>query len=145
MPIERADYLPQFARGSRLFFEDFARLVDKLVVKSASSKLVFVRRDKGHRVCCFSQCWPEYISVPPCVVEILEGADLGETTSKKVRQQLEKKLDVDLLERKKEIDELVMAYVNSKDKKKGKESEEEEDPVSEEEEVEDEEEEVSPL
>lgn len=36
-------------------------------------------------------------------------------SSKKVRNQLEKKLDCDLLSRKKEIDNLVMDFVNSKE------------------------------
>lgn len=52
-------------------------------------------------------------------------------SAKKVRQQLEEKLDCDLMSRKKEIDDLVMDYVNSKDKKKSskkaKESEEEDE------------------
>lgn len=64
---------------------------------------------------------------------ILDGADLSTTTSKKVRQELETKLDAKLLSRKKEIDELVMAYVNSKKNSKHSEEEEEEDPISEEE------------
>lgn len=63
---------------------------------------------------------------------------MSSTTAKKVRQELEEKLDANLQSRKKEIDELVMEFVNSKkDKKKPKKDESEE----EEEEEEDEEEE----
>ncbi|KAB0794613.1 hypothetical protein PPYR_08881 [Photinus pyralis] len=74
------------------------------------------------------------------ITAILKDADLATTSAKKVRQQLEKKLDANLLSRKKEIDTLVMEYVNSKDtgaKKKAKKSESDE----EEEENEDDEEE----
>merc|ERR1712071_31922 len=45
---------------------------------------------------------------------ILEGADLDTLSSKKVRQQLEEKLNFDLTDRKKEIDELVMEAVENK-------------------------------
>ncbi|KAK5644418.1 hypothetical protein RI129_005718 [Pyrocoelia pectoralis] len=64
------------------------------------------------------------------ITAILKDADLATTSAKKVRQQLEKKLDVNLMSRKKEIDTLVMEYVNSKDsnaKKKAKKSESEDD------------------
>lgn len=44
---------------------------------------------------------------------ILKDADLETTSSKKVRTELEKKLNSDLKARKKEIDGLVMDYVNS--------------------------------
>ncbi|KAJ6638614.1 Upstream activation factor subunit spp27 [Pseudolycoriella hygida] len=46
--------------------------------------------------------------------DILKDADLTDMSSKKVRNQIEQKLDCDLLSRKKEIDDLVMDYVNSK-------------------------------
>lgn len=42
------------------------------------------------------------------IAALLKGADLSKTSSKKVRQELEKKLDTDLDDRKKEIDTLVM-------------------------------------
>ncbi|KAF5296642.1 hypothetical protein FQR65_LT10182 [Abscondita terminalis] len=60
---------------------------------------------------------------------ILKNADLASTSAKKVRQQLEEKLDTNLLSRKKEIDTLVMEFVNSKGtpKKKSKKDESEED------------------
>ncbi|KAJ8973103.1 hypothetical protein NQ317_008195 [Molorchus minor] len=77
------------------------------------------------------------------IAAILTDADLSSTSAKKVRQELEEKLDANLQSRKKEIDDLVMEFVNSKqEKKKGKkgESDAEED---EEEENEDEEEEES--
>lgn len=71
---------------------------------------------------------------------ILKDADLTSTSAKKVRQELEEKLETNLQSRKKEIDDLVMEFVSSKDKKKGKkvekaESEEEEEEDEEEEEV----------
>ncbi|KAF5288637.1 hypothetical protein FQA39_LY15332 [Lamprigera yunnana] len=71
---------------------------------------------------------------------ILKDADLASTSAKKVRQQLEEKLDANLLSRKKEIDTLVMDYVNSKDnsKKKAKRSESEDEDDENEEEDEDE-------
>ncbi|XP_037029340.1 upstream activation factor subunit spp27 [Bradysia coprophila] len=46
--------------------------------------------------------------------EILKDADLTDMSSKKVRTQIEQKLNCDLLSRKKEIDNMVMDYVNSK-------------------------------
>ncbi|XP_025834516.1 upstream activation factor subunit spp27 [Agrilus planipennis] len=71
------------------------------------------------------------------ITAILKDADLDSTSTKKVRQQLETKLGANLLSRKKEIDTLVMEYVNSKEKKNdsedGEGSEEEEDEVSEDE------------
>ncbi|XP_066964475.1 uncharacterized protein Non2 isoform X5 [Macrobrachium rosenbergii] len=45
------------------------------------------------------------------VLEILKGADLDTLSAKKVRQQLEQKLGVDLSSRKKDIDEIIMADV----------------------------------
>lgn len=47
--------------------------------------------------------------------EILKGADLEMTSRKTVVTKLEKKLGVDLTEKKKLIFELVMEYVNEKD------------------------------
>jgi len=77
------------------------------------------------------------------ITAILKDADLASTSAKKVRQQLEEKLGSNLLSRKKEIDNLVMEYVNSKDNKKKKtkkgDSEEEEEENEEEEEEEEEE------
>jgi len=46
------------------------------------------------------------------VTEFLKGADLAKVTSKKVREHLSEKLDIDLNSRRKEIDALVMAYVH---------------------------------
>ncbi|XP_050100447.1 nucleolin [Anopheles aquasalis] len=54
---------------------------------------------------------------------ILKDANLEETAVKKVRMQLEKNLSCDLSARKKEVDDLVMEYVNSQ----GSSGEEEED------------------
>uniref|UniRef100_T1HXD6 SWIB domain-containing protein n=1 Tax=Rhodnius prolixus TaxID=13249 RepID=T1HXD6_RHOPR len=51
------------------------------------------------------------------ITAILKGADLGSTSSKKVRQELETKLEVDLSSRKKEIDELVMQCIKENEKK----------------------------
>jgi len=48
------------------------------------------------------------------IAEILDDADLNTITAKKVRQQLEAKLKLDLLDRKKEIDELVMEALEKK-------------------------------
>ncbi|XP_013413350.1 upstream activation factor subunit spp27 [Lingula anatina] len=45
--------------------------------------------------------------------EILKGADLSSLSSKKVRKQLEEKYEVDLTERKKEIDEIVMDMITN--------------------------------
>ena len=47
--------------------------------------------------------------------EILKGADLSVLTAKKVRLQLQKKLDCDLLSRKEEIDTLTMKFVNEQE------------------------------
>ncbi|KAI5693687.1 hypothetical protein M8J76_009706 [Diaphorina citri] len=56
------------------------------------------------------------------IAAILEGADLTTTTAKKVRQQVEEKLDINLSSRKKEIDEIVMQCLEDKQNegKKGK-------------------------
>lgn len=47
------------------------------------------------------------------IEKILKNANLDDTSSKKVRQKLEKKLKTDLSEEKKVIDRLVMEYVDS--------------------------------
>lgn len=72
---------------------------------------------------------------------ILKDADLSQTSAKKVRQQLEDKLGSKLQARKKQIDDLVMEFVSSKqdEKKKDKKGESEEDGEEEEEEEEEEE------
>ncbi|XP_011881811.1 PREDICTED: upstream activation factor subunit spp27-like [Vollenhovia emeryi] len=79
------------------------------------------------------------------VAAILKDADLRTMTAKKVRQQIEKKLYVDLAERKKEVDDLVMECVQEKHgggkKKKKAAREESEDGEEEEEEGSEEEEE----
>jgi len=48
------------------------------------------------------------------VKAILEGADLSTVTAKSVRKQIEEKLDVDLSDRRKEIDAIIMAAVDEK-------------------------------
>ncbi|XP_057657241.1 uncharacterized protein LOC130894420 [Diorhabda carinulata] len=81
------------------------------------------------------------------IAAILKDADLSSTSAKKVRQELEEKLSANLQSRKKEIDDLVMEFVSSKQEKKGKgkkgDSEEEDEEEEEEEDEEDEEEEPS--
>jgi len=62
------------------------------------------------------------------IKEIVAGANLQTLTSRVVRQKLEKKLDLDLTSRKKEIDKLVMAEIDDHNN-----SHSEEDEVSEEE------------
>lgn len=47
------------------------------------------------------------------ILAFLKNADLQTTSSRKVRQELESKLGCDLTARKKEIDNLVMEYVNN--------------------------------
>lgn len=47
------------------------------------------------------------------VLDILKDADLSKTSAKKVRQELETRLGCDLLDRKKEIDGLVMDFINN--------------------------------
>ena len=47
------------------------------------------------------------------IQNILKGADLDKTSCKKVRQQLEEKLGVDLNDRKKEVEELVMEVIDT--------------------------------
>ncbi|KAL1137662.1 hypothetical protein AAG570_009358, partial [Ranatra chinensis] len=53
-------------------------------------------------------------------VGILKGADLATTSAKKVRQEIEEKLDADLSSRKKEIDEIVMQCLKESGKKGAK-------------------------
>jgi len=48
------------------------------------------------------------------IMAILEDADLDTVSAKKVRQQVEAKLKVDLTDRKKEVDDLVMEIVEEK-------------------------------
>lgn len=78
------------------------------------------------------------------ITAILKDADLTTMSAKKVRQQVEEKLDIDLTERKKEVDDLVMECLQDKQdgkKKKKAASEESEDGEEEEEEGSEEEEE----
>lgn len=72
------------------------------------------------------------------IAAILKDADLSATSAKKVRQELEEKYDTNLQSRKKEIDDMVMEFVSSKQKKSKKdESEDDEEEEEEEEEEED--------
>jgi len=65
------------------------------------------------------------------ITAILEDADLDTVSAKKVRQQVEAKLKVDLTDRKKEVDDLVMEIVDEKqDANKSEGSDEEEDSKS---------------
>lgn len=63
------------------------------------------------------------------IVVILENADLTQMSAKKVRVQLEEKLSCDLTARKKEIDSLVMDFVNAKNEKDAKSDSESEEEV----------------
>lgn len=58
---------------------------------------------------------------------ILKDANLEETAAKKVRLQLEANLKCDLSARKKEVDDLVMEYVNAQDESGEDEEEDDED------------------
>jgi len=69
---------------------------------------------------------------------ILKDADLDNTSAKKVRLELQEKLDCDLTERKKEVDQLVMEVIDEQTQ----EDDDEEEEKSEEEQSEEEEEEV---
>jgi len=73
------------------------------------------------------------------IEEILKDADLDNTSAKKVRIQLQEKLDCDLTERKKEVDDLVMEVIDeqTQDEEDG-DDEEDEDDEEEEEDSEDE-------
>ncbi|XP_053679943.1 nucleolin [Anopheles nili] len=61
------------------------------------------------------------------IQKILKNANLEETAAKKVRLQLEQNLKCNLSSRKKEVDDLVMEYVNSQASSGGEDEEEEED------------------
>lgn len=64
------------------------------------------------------------------ITAILEDADLDTVSAKKVRQQVEEKLKIDLTDRKKEVDDLVMEIVEEKqDANKSDESEDEAKPT----------------
>jgi len=54
------------------------------------------------------------------IAEILETADLNSITAKKVRQELEAKLDEDLTSKKKEIDNMVLEILQEKQNGDGK-------------------------
>lgn len=72
------------------------------------------------------------------IQEILKDADLDNTSAKKVRLELQEKLDCDLTERKKEVDTLVMEVIDEQtqdDEDGAEEEDEEEDEESEEEEA----------
>ena len=60
---------------------------------------------------------------------ILKDADLDNTSAKKVRLELQEKLDCDLTERKKEVDQLVMEVIDEEEGSEEEEEEEEEEPV----------------
>jgi len=60
---------------------------------------------------------------------ILKDADLDNTSAKKVRLELQEKLDCDLTERKKEVDQLVMEVIDEQEEESEEESEEEEEAV----------------
>lgn len=60
---------------------------------------------------------------------ILKDADLETTSAKKVRLELQEKLDCDFTERKKEVDQLVMEVINEQEAESEEESEEEEEVV----------------
>jgi len=61
------------------------------------------------------------------IQEILKDADLDNTSAKKVRLQLQEKLDCDLTERKKEVDALVMEVIDEQTQDDDEEEEEEEE------------------
>jgi len=71
---------------------------------------------------------------------ILKDADLDNTSAKKVRLELQEKLDCDLTDRKKEVDALVMEVIDEQTQDDDEDAEDEED----EEEEEEEEEETKP-
>lgn len=60
------------------------------------------------------------------ISDILKDADLENMTSKKVRLQLESDFDCKLVSRKKEIDKMVVDYINSKDKDEEEDDEDDE-------------------
>lgn len=61
------------------------------------------------------------------IAAILKDANLEETAAKKVRLQLEANLKCDLSARKKEVDDLVMEYVNAQDESGDEEEEDDEE------------------
>lgn len=77
------------------------------------------------------------------IAAILKDANLEETAAKKVRLQLEDNLKCDLSQRKKEVDDLVMEYVNAQDES-GEDDEEEDQEEEKSESEEDSEEEEAP-
>ncbi|XP_013099277.1 uncharacterized protein LOC106081677 [Stomoxys calcitrans] len=58
---------------------------------------------------------------------VLKKADLSVVSAKKVREQVEKKLDCSLLNRKKEFDKIVMDFINSQQDDEESEEEEEDE------------------
>ncbi|CAD5111553.1 DgyrCDS852 [Dimorphilus gyrociliatus] len=56
------------------------------------------------------------------ILEILKGADLNSISAKKVRKELEEKYDEDLLEKKQQIDDLVMACLEEMEEKEAHDS-----------------------
>lgn len=68
------------------------------------------------------------------IQDILKDADLDNTSAKKVRMQLQEKLDCDLTDRKKEVDELVMEVIDEQTQDDDDEEEEEQEEESESEE-----------
>jgi len=73
------------------------------------------------------------------IQDILKDADLDNTSAKKVRLQLQEKLDCDLTERKKEVDALVMEVIDEQTQDDEGEEDEEDDGDEEEDEEEEEE------
>jgi len=67
------------------------------------------------------------------IQDILKDADLDNTSAKKVRLQLQDKLDCDLTDRKKEVDELVMEVIDEQTQDDEEEDEQGEESESEEE------------
>jgi len=61
------------------------------------------------------------------IQEILKDADLDNTSAKKVRLQLQEKLDCDLAERKKEVDQLVMEVIDEQTQEDEEDAEDEEE------------------
>lgn len=68
------------------------------------------------------------------IQDILKDADLDNTSAKKVRMQLQEKLDCDLTDRKKEVDELVMEVIDEQTQDDDDDDEEEQEEESESEE-----------
>lgn len=61
------------------------------------------------------------------IQDILKDADLDNTSAKKVRLELQEKLDCDLTDRKKEVDQLVMEVIDEQTQEDDEEEEEEEE------------------